>query len=264
MARCISTLIKRGLCLALCVLSVFPLRSQVRENTFQLGFGGIRVQDTYLSPLKYSGWQLSMFWMTERESGFLCQVQGQFSKTNAVGTVMSKPRMLGGGVSVDAGWHYRWRPTENLRLTLGALGGLYAGVLYNENNTNNPANAHANIRFSATVGARYSFPLWGRTWRVDYKADVPVIGVLFSPEYGQSYYEMSEYGMSGCFKPLWFGNGLNLRQQLSLDIPFKNFYLRVAYANDIRQQSVNDLKWHDWGHTGMIGFVRRFSLVKIR
>ena len=131
MARCISTLIKKGVIITLCVLSVFPLRSQVRENTFQLGFGGIRVQDTYLSPLKYSGWQLSMFWMTERESGFfwmteresgfLCQVQGQFSKTNAVGTVMSKPRMLGGGVSVDAGWHYRWRPVENLRLTLGAM-----------------------------------------------------------------------------------------------------------------------------------------------
>jgi hypothetical protein len=93
---------------------------------------------------------------------------------------------------------------------------------------------------------------------------VPVIGVLFSPEYGQSYYEMSEHGMGGCFKPLWFGNGFNLRQQLSLDIPFRNFCLRLAYANDIRQQSVNDLKWHDWGHTGMIGFVRRFSLVKNR
>ncbi|MBR7052594.1 MAG: DUF3316 domain-containing protein [Bacteroidaceae bacterium] len=161
MARCISTLIKRGLCLALCVLSVFPLRSQVRENTFQLGFGGIRVQDTYLSPLKYSGWQLSMFWMTERESGFLCQVQGQFSKTNAVGTVMSKPRMLGGGVSVDAGWHYRWHPVENLRLTLGALGGLYAGVLYNESNTNNPANAHANIRFFRHCGCALFVPPLG-------------------------------------------------------------------------------------------------------
>ena len=58
MARCISTLIKKGILIALCVLSVLPLRSQVRENTFQLGFGGIRVPDTYLSPLKYSGWQL--------------------------------------------------------------------------------------------------------------------------------------------------------------------------------------------------------------
>ena len=102
-------------------------------------------------------------------------------------------------------------------------------------------------------------PLWARVIR-SLSGGAPGVWIIRL----MSRSSACEYGMSGCFKPLWFGNGLNLRQQLSLDIPFKNFYLRVAYANDIRQQSVNDLKWHDWGHTGMIGFVRRFSLVKIR
>lgn len=263
MGRCIS-LTKVSLTVLLCFAASMESRAQMRENTFMVGMGGMRMQDTYLSPLKYSGWQVQILWTTEKERGFICHLGGNFSRTQPVGATMARPVAYTGGVTFDAGWHYRWYPLDGLRVTLGALGGMYGGVAYNERNSNNPANAHVNIRFSATVGARYNFNLWHRTWRVDYRADVPVIGVLFSPEYGESYYEISKYGAEGCIKPLWFGNGLNIRQQLSLDIPFKYFYLRVAYVSDIRQQSVNDLKWHEWGNAAMIGVVRRFTIVKNR
>ena len=263
MGRCTCLNRVLPLLLVLCVVST-DAGAQERENTFQVGFGGVRQQDTYLSPLKYGGWQLAVFWMTERNSGFLCQVEGHFTHTTAVGTTMAQPVAYGGGVSFDAGWRHAWRPMKGLRVTAGVLGGLYGGVLYNERNTNNPANARCNVRLSATVGARYDFRIARKRWRVDYKADVPVVGVLFSPQYGQSYYDISQNGVGGCIRPMWFGTGLNLRQQLAIDIPMKHFFLRIAYVNDIRQQSVNDIKWHDWGHTAMIGFVRRFRLLDVR
>ena len=263
MVRCIFSIRRLLSVLALFLLSVYA-GAQERENTFQFGIGSVRQQDTYLSPLNYKGWQLSVFWMTERESGFVCQVEGHFSRTTPVSTTLARPVAYGGGLSFDAGWEHHWKPVKGLRVTLGALGGLYGGVLYNERNTNNPANARCNIRFSATVGARYSFRVGTMPLRLDYKADIPVIGVLFSPQYGQSYYDISKHGVGGCILPMWFGTGFNLRQQLALDIPLRTFSLRIAYVNDIRQQSANDIKWHDWGHSAMIGFVRRFTLIRNR
>ena len=94
---------------------------------------------------------------------------------------------------------------------------------------------------------------------------MPFVGLMFSPNYGQSYYEifsLGHYDHNVCFT--WPGNAPCFSQLLSADIPLGAGTLRVAYRCDIRQSHVNSLKSHTWSNLFMIGFVKHFRLVKRR
>ena len=91
------------------------------------------------------------------------------------------------------------------------------------------------------------------------------MGIMFSPEYGESYYEIFSLGNGG--KNVLFTslhNMPSLRQMLSLDIPVKNSTIRIGYLCDIQQSKVNHLKSHTYSHDFMIGVVRNLHFVKGR
>lgn len=96
-----------------------------------------------------------------------------------------------------------------------------------------------------------------------YQANLPLMGVMFSPEYGQSYYEIFELGHGGnnvVFTSLH--NQPSLRQFLTLDFPLGNINMRAGYVCDIQQAKANGLKSHTWSHIFMLGFVKNFYLLK--
>lgn len=66
---------------------------------------------------------------------------------------------------------------------------------------------------------------------------------MFSPEYGQSYYEIFSLKHGG--KNILFTSLHNqpaLRQLLTLDFPVGNMNVRAGYICDIQQAKVNHLK----------------------
>ena len=98
--------------------------------------------------------------------------------------------------------------------------------------------------------------------RASYQADLPMLGMMFCPEFGESYYEISQKGAGHdllCAHP---GNALSFRQMLMLDFCLRRITLRVGYLNDVRQRTAHGLKYHDFSHSFMFGIVRHFQLMK--
>ena len=103
-----------------------------------------------------------------------------------------------------------------------------------------------------------NYPLIAR-----YQANLPVMGGMFSPEYGQSYYEifsLKNGGKNVLFTSLH--NQPSLRQLVTLDFPIRSVNMRFGYLCDIQQAKVNNLKSHIWSHAFMIGFVKKLLFIK--
>ena len=88
-----------------------------------------------------------------------------------------------------------------------------------------------------------------------YELAVPLVGVMFSPAFGQSYYEIfsrGNYDHNLC--PVWVGNAPSLRQRLLFTFPLIGKRLFAGYEGDIRQARVNDIKYHRYTHAAVLGW----------
>ena len=99
--------------------------------------------------------------------------------------------------------------------------------------------------------------------RLRYQLNLPVMGVMFSPNYQQSYYEIFTLGNHhGVVNFTSVHNQPSMRQLLTLDIPVSRTTLRIGYMGDFQQSKVNDIRCHTYSHAFMIGFVKNFYLIK--
>ncbi len=233
-----------------------------------IGIGRTNQLDTYLSPMGYRGMQLSFMSQSERMT-HLCNRQISFQSTfygayTSTENPANTAKNIGGRLAYDAGWHYHYSPLSSLDLKGGALVGADLGFLYNNRNGNNPAQGHFSADISLSAGASYFFRLWKIPMQVGYQADLPMIGLMFSPEFGESYYEISQNGVGHDIIFAHPGNALSFRQILTVDVRLKRIALRIGYLFDARQSQVRSLKYHDVSHSFMIGFVRHFQLMRIK
>ena len=239
---------------------------QPTARTFLIGIGKTNQLDTYLSPMEYTGMQVSFMTQSERMThlaqhhiSFQSSFLGAFTSTDNPAETAS---YTGARLAYDAGWHYHWSPLKNLDLKGGALVGTDLGFLYNDRNGNNPAQGQFSLDLSLSAGAAYQFRLWKLPMQASYQADLPMLGMMFCPEFGESYYEISQRGVGHniiCAHP---GNALSFRQMLMVDFCLPRITLRVGYLNDIRQRNAHSLKYRDTSHSFMFGIVRHFQLMK--
>ena len=142
---------------------------------------------------------------------------------------------------------------ESLRRTRWADGRL---------NGNNPANARAAVAVDASVAAVWDFRVRRVPLRLRYQLDVPLLGAMFSPHYGQSYYEIFSLGNAGgVVKFTSLHNRPSWRHRLSLDFPVGRLKMRFTYLWDVQQSKLNHIETHAYGHIFMVGFVKQFSLL---
>ena len=253
----------------LCGLSVPSCLFAQRDaaHALMFGVGSSNQLDTYLSPMEYKGPQFTFLretlrmthWANERLS-FQSLTQGAFSLTE---NPAQNANEYGGHIGYNAGWHYNWMPNRKFRLMMGGMLGADAGFLYNERNGNNPAQARLKADLALSLAGIYKFRMWRQTMAARYQADLPLLGCMFSPQFGQSYWEISQGNRDHniCFTTP--GNALSFRQILTFDISLgRRYTLRTGYFSDIRQSHVNGIKVHDISRSFLVGFVRHFSLIQ--
>lgn len=242
------------------------LRTTLRVQLF--GAGRTRVLDTYLSPREYAGPSLQLLHLSERQArwgGGHVTVEGLFQADAAY-----MHRMSGGGYdawngafSAAVGWHRNWHPAPSWRLAVGGLAELDAGFTYITRSGNNPAQGRGSFACALSAIAARDFRLLGRTMTARAQLDLPLAGAMFSPDYGQSYYELFGLGhYSRNVRFTWPGNAPSARLLATLHIPLGRAVVALGYVGDVRQSHVNNLKYHAWNHRFMIGYVRRIRLCR--
>ena len=258
---------------------LFPKEAEAQtdsipENRFTthamtFGIGTVNILDTYLSPQEYTGTQFHFMRETMRKTKWIkgkistqSMLQGNFSTTR---TQSREGKELAGGVAWSIGWHYNWLPSPSLRLMAGGVIDMNGGFVYNTRNGNNPAQAKASTDIAASMIAIYKFNIKRHDFTARYQLNVPLAGLMFSPDYGQSYYEIftvGNYDHNLCATS--FFNAPSLTSLLSLDFAVSSTILRIGYLCDVRQSRVNSLKYHSWSHTFVMGYVKHFCLIKQR
>lgn len=237
-------------------------------NARMIAVGATNILDTYLSPEKYRGTELRYISHTVRERDgrrWSRQIvhQGDISYAD---NRSGEGGEIAGMYNFQYFWHLNWALC-NRRLHLKAGGGADAnvGFIYNTRNGNNPAQARLYLNADVSVAAAYTFPLLGRNAVATYEASVPLLGVMFSPNYGQSYYEIFSQGnYDHNVVPTTLLCTPSVRQMLTLDAELLGITWRIGYLCDIQQSHVNNLKSHIYTHAFMIGVVKRFKLINYK
>lgn len=231
------------------------------------GIGHINLLDTYLSPMEYTGPEFRILRENMRMTSFLENKVSRQSLFQANVSMTENKSGTGSEFSFLANWslnyHYQFRIHENLKLMVGPQLDLNGGMIYNFRNSNNPVNVKAYANVGVSGMAIYRFHIKEYPFILRYQLNLPLVGIMFSPEYGQPYYEMSlshDWGKNLCFTSLH--NHPSLRQLLTIDFPIKSTNLRIGYIHDVQQAKVNHLKSHSWSHALMLGFVKNLYLLK--
>lgn len=228
-------------------------------STYTLEWGYSSELDTYLSPLKYTGTTLGMAgqWQTAMRPnpdklimGFDAGVNAAFDKSPAKN---SNLYML----EVNLGWNmqYRYRLTENLQLSAGGGLLLNAGVWYLERNSNNPASAKASIDLTINAMAAYKFKIGKLPVRIVEQLTIPTLGAFFSPEYGESYYEIYLGNHSGLVHCGWWGNNFRLNNLIAADLMLGKVNLRVGYRLNLQSSFVNEINNQKISYSIVVGVV---------
>lgn len=275
-AKCLATVF-------LCMFSLLSSAQQERSNF--ISFGHTSILDTYLSQEKADGFELRYTWQKANRkpakngngvdstalrhwSSFVAQD----AFVSSAGTRGNDNTFIGAMYNLRFGWHYNFdflsssspvpydvaqqHPTPRpLNLRLGVLADFSLGGLYNTRNSNNPAQARASLNVDPSVMASWHFRIKGKPFALHYEAAMPIMGIAFSPNYGQSYYEIftrGNYDHNVVFLSPF--TGVQFRQMLTFDFRLWRTTFSVGYLGDYRQMDVNNLKYHQYSHNFVIGW----------
>lgn len=229
-----------------------------QERTYLLGMGSNHLLDTYLSPEHYSGEELRLMQMKEKPLKDL----PHWSRITATKEIFSitSPRAdnasdMSGLFEYTFGMRRTFDISENFAIAVGGQADAFIGGIYNTRNGNNPAQMKLGIDLAPSFKATYRFRLLKKDMCLKYRGSLPLVGVQFSPAYGQSYYEIfsqGNYDHNACFTTP--GNALSYFHMLTLDIRRRKFCITIGYMGDFRQAKLNNLKYHSYTHSFVIGY----------
>ncbi|MBR6036123.1 MAG: DUF3316 domain-containing protein [Bacteroidaceae bacterium] len=238
-------------------------------HSSMIGMGSSNVLDTYLSSYNYTGkdyriqretMRMTNLWKGRVSNQSLIDLNVDFNKNHA-----RNIKEYAGGIRYSQGWFYNFmngntvnpveRSASRFNFAAGLAASGYLGVVYIDRSGNNPAQAKADLMIDVSGLATYDLVIAKHHYLWRYQVSFPLMGIAFSPNYGQSYYEAfvaKHYDHNVVFA--YPGNMPSMRHKLTLDIPIKRYTLRVGYVAQINQSIFNHLKYHSYSHDFMIGF----------
>jgi len=237
------------------------LRS-INEGTL-VGAGGYLMKDSYLSNEKYGG--LGFRFMNERMR-LTKLADSKISRQNIVNvdisSVMNGARnanFLSAFVDYSYGFHYRFIPDPFFKILVGANMHGMLGMVYNTRNGNNPMTVHADIDLNFSLLAIYEFRIKNAPFAIRYQLESPFVGILFSPVYEQSYYEIFSLGNTAeIYNFNSLHNKFAIRNYLTLDFPVSSATVRVGYLGSYYTTNIHAIDRYIISHNVMLGFVKEF------
>ena len=247
--------------------TIIPERIVVKST--QYGLTLLNNLDTYLSGYNHTGLGLHLShenFRDARTGNYRWKYQRLFHVTAGYAIQGSNMQITALASHSWSGYH-PFNVAKGLTLLAGAQIQLEGGALYNPANGNNPVSAKLRTAIAATGMAIYHFPVRRKDWTVRYQIDIPLAGVMFAPQFGQSYYEIFGLGHTkGIVAFTHPFNNPSWRHTLSLDIPMRmkrhSATMRISYTADIYQSNINSTRCHIYRNTLTFGFARTIFKIK--
>lgn len=246
-----------------CVTTAQYLPKNITMRQCLWGIGQGSLLDSYLSPLTYSGTDFSLLYRTERPAHWGKEKVSVKSHYNIHTCYAKSPTDDGKAFDMElsalGGWHYNWLFAA-WRIALGGLFEGSGGFTYNTRNGNNPVQARLGASFLASTIVSYQFNFFKRKATASLEMNAQIMGVQFSPTYGQSYYEIFSLGHTNGIIHFTHPANCPTEQLLAtLTLPIKHANITMGYMADIRQSKLGGLKRHAWRNSFMIGYTRQFK-----
>lgn len=233
------------------------LRPVASAYTFEVGSS--HINDTYLTPLNYSGLNAAFSYerfqaMAFNPDKWLMQLRSSLSlncdKNPARNATMWD-------LTVSAAWammrRYGIDGIRGLKVAVGGTTGVDIGAQYLARNGNNPVSAKAAWTVGVTAAAIYNFKISRLPITLRYQPTMPLTGVFFSPDYGELYYEIYLGNHKNLVHGAWWGNYFRLDNMLTADLRFASTNLRLGYHCDLFSSKVNNIVSRRTTHSFVLG-----------
>lgn len=253
------------LLLAVCCL-LFVETSEAQDSlprpvtsVYRLEVGATNARSTYLSPLRYSGtlWGASGEWMKAFQKNpehLIMTFAADINYRNMLNPPHSA-RMLGFDASFNWGMAYRWHMANNLQLAAGALLDITGGALYLTRNGNNPVTVLASAGFDIDLSLSYHFRIGKLPVLITDRLLIPSIGAFFSPQYGETFYEIYLGNHKGLAHCGWWGNNFGVGNLLSVKFDFGRTAMEIGYRYDYRSYYADHLVTRTAVNSFVIGVI---------
>lgn len=248
---------KKAKLIVLMLLCVFGANAQ----SHMIGLGPSRILDTYISQEKFSGIGFTYLYIYEGkkperfwQNTFEHEID--LSKSDDRGDNTS---MLEGNYNFYWGRYRQWMLLDNrLKLQAGGLANGNLGFLYDMTTSNNPGQVRLALNIMPSGIATYWFAIGQQRFSLRYELNLPLVGIMFSPNFGQSYYEIFSRGdYDHNIVPTTFVSAPTFRQILTLDWQATpKWAFRIGYLGNYQQAAVNNLKQHIYSHRVLLGISR--------
>lgn len=179
---------------------------------------------------------------------------------------LSNPAGTARMIGLNAGfkWGISWRNVfpNGVQVTGGGSVDIDGGAYYLLRNGNNPVQAMATAAISARLSASRPFRIGAIDFLIADKVSVPSLSVFFSPEYGETYYEIYLGNHSGLVHAGWWGNNFRIDNLLSATFDFGRTAAMIGYRFSVDTQWANNLNTKIFTHSLVLGIVPGVSVLK--
>lgn len=231
------------------------LRPVTSSYTYEIG--GATLANTYLTPLKYKGWDMALNyermqamkfnpekWVMRLTAGI------DLNRTDNPAKNATMWRLV---ADFSWGMTYRFKLPHNITLAGGGSTSLDLGCVYNARNGNNPVAVEAAWTVNLTGYASWNVKIGRLPVTLRYQPTIPLTGVFFSPDYGELFYEIYLGNHSGLAHCAWWGNYFRMENLVTADMHLGATSLRVGFRNNILSTSINDITTRTITYSAVIG-----------
>ncbi|PIF02453.1 MAG: hypothetical protein CR965_00850 [Paludibacter sp.] len=211
----------------------------------KISIGKIEVKDPYLSPFTYKGWHLKTEKQNSRFIGRWRKYTFFNSYSFAGGTALhptKNNRMLYFDTKITFGGNYHSIPFHNFHIAFGTGAEISLGGKYLARNINNPFSLDLYTGLNGTMNFDYSFRFWIMNCRINYGLQTPLLGAMFVPQQGTTYYEI--FSLKNTDNTIHF-TSLHNRQAINhffdFDIRLKKITIRLGINQDYRIYRANNM-----------------------
>jgi len=233
--------------------------SRVITQIYSFEAGAESALDTYLSPLRYHGFCIGLGGKWSKVTSWKNNSwMMDFDSRMHIG-LMRNPARTSDMIDFRASFRwcaaYRFQLPDRVLLTAGVGAGINAGVVYLPGNGNNPASVKADAGIGLRGSVSWPFKIGKLDVLLSDEVYLPSLSMFFSPQFGETYYEIYLGNHDGLVRCGWWGNHFSVDNLLAFDLDIGPSALRLGYRFNAGTSWVSHINTQIVTNSFVIGWI---------